>query len=238
MSNRIESCFAPCCKEFIDSAPSVEHHSDPILLENSVGFSHCGYQPIAIRVILNGATCAVLVVHQIRWIGEYEIDAVCWHLAHDLNAISMRNGVDEPVLNCSLCLHGFDLLCGPGVISQDTHPEGARDGCSQGGQDAFSGGPSGGAETRRASAVQYHLCRGARSTRQTKQNPGRRRAQPAFLSRCLRVRRAQEEISVQSRTAYKQMKVSIMKAWKAMSQHAISQASVEQRFGAEAMKRS
>jgi hypothetical protein len=42
---------------------------------------------------------------------------------------------------------------------------------------------------------------------------------------------------VQSRTAYRQMKVSIMKAWKAMSQHAINQASVEQRFKAETMKR-
>jgi hypothetical protein len=61
----------------------------------------------------------------------------------------------------------------------------------------FRGGPSGGAETRRASAVQYLLCQGARLARQTKQNLARRRAQPAFLSRCLRVRRAQEEISVQ-----------------------------------------
>jgi len=61
----------------------------------------------------------------------------------------------------------------------------------------FRGRPSGGAETRRASAAQYRLCQGARLARQTKQNPGRRRAQPAFLSRCLRVRRAQEEMSVQ-----------------------------------------
>ena len=158
MSDRIESCFAPCCKEFIDSAPSVEHHCDPILLENSVGFSHRWYQPIAIRVILDRAASAILVVHQVRRIGEYEIDAVCWHLAHDMNAVPMRNAVDEPVLNCRLCLYVFDLLCGPGVISQDTHPEGARDGCSQGERDAFSGGPSGGAETRRAFAVQHRLC--------------------------------------------------------------------------------
>jgi hypothetical protein len=34
----------------------------------------------------------------------------------------------------------LNLLCGPGVISQDTHPEGARDGCSQSGRDAFSEG--------------------------------------------------------------------------------------------------
>jgi hypothetical protein len=34
------------------------------------------------------------------------------------------------------------------------------------------------------------FCQGRRLARQTKQNPGRRRAQPAFLSRCLRVRRA------------------------------------------------
>jgi hypothetical protein len=53
----------------------------------------------------------------------------------------MRDGVDELAGLYGLgYLHGFDLLCGPGVISQDTHPEGARDGCSQSERDAFSEG--------------------------------------------------------------------------------------------------
>ena len=102
-----------------------KHHCDPILLEKSVGFSHCRYQTIAIRVIRNSAACTIPVVHQVWRIYEYEIDAVRGHLEHDLNAVPMRNGVDDPVLNCSMCLHGFDLLHGPGVISQDAHLEGA-----------------------------------------------------------------------------------------------------------------
>ncbi len=43
---------------------------------------------------------------------------------------------------------------------------------------------------------------------------------------------------MQSGAAYRQMQVTIMKAWKAMLQHVIGQAAVGQRLGAETMKRS
>ncbi len=69
----------------------------------------------------------------------------------------------------------------------------------------FRGRPLGGAETRRAYAGPYARLIRKRLARRTKQNPARCRAQPAFLSRCLRVRRAGEEISTQSGTAYRLM---------------------------------
>ena len=50
----------------------------------------------------------------------------------------------------------------------------------------FGGDLQGGAETRRASAGPHARLAGNRLARQTKQNPARRRAWPAFLSRCLR----------------------------------------------------
>jgi len=72
------------------------------------------------------------------------------------------------------------------VISQDTLPEGANDGRSQGGRDAFSG------ETFRGNRNPQGVCRivisalEIKSIRQAKQNPGSRRARPALRSRCLR----------------------------------------------------
>ena len=127
----------------------------PILLQDSIRLFHCRLEPSCIGVILDAAPAAVAVIHQIRWIGEDEIDAAGGHFAHHLDAIALRNRVDELVL--ILCLHGFDLLCGPGVISQDTHPEGARDGRSQGGRDAFSG------ETFRGNRNPQGVRRGERS---------------------------------------------------------------------------
>src|SRR6202034_3295181 len=152
VSDRLKTRLFPRREEGIDLRPAIEHNGHAIHLEYPVRFAHRGLEPVGVDVVLDAATATVSVVHQIRGIGENEIDAVCWYLAHDLDAIALRDAVDVPILNCSLCLHNLDLLCGPVVISQDTHPEGARDGRSQGGGMLFRGRPSGGAETRRTSA--------------------------------------------------------------------------------------
>lgn len=131
VSDRLKTRLFPCLEESIDLRPAVEHDGYAILLQYPVCFVHSGLEPVGFRVVLDSASIAVTVVHQIRGVGEDEIDAVCSHLTHDLDAVALRDAVDEPILNCSLCLHGLDLLCGPGVISQDTLPEGARDGRSQ-----------------------------------------------------------------------------------------------------------
>jgi len=58
----------------------------------------------------------------------------------------------------------------------------------------FRGGPSGGAETRRASAGPLARLVRKELAWKTKQNPASRRAQPVLLSRCLREHAGQEEI--------------------------------------------
>jgi hypothetical protein len=60
----------------------------------------------------------------------------------------------------------------------------------------FGGDLQGGAETRSASAGPHARLAGNRLARQTKQNPGRRGARPASLSRCLREHAGQEEIGL------------------------------------------
>src|ERR1700722_17452206 len=95
-----------------------------ILLEDAIRFPHGWLEPVCLRIILNTASAAVVVVHQIWRIGEDEIDAVRRHLPHDVNAVALHDGIDELFLSCSLCLHDFYLLYGPGVVSQDTLPQG------------------------------------------------------------------------------------------------------------------
>ena len=194
VSDRLKARVFPCREESIDFRPAIEHNGRAIHLEYPVRFMHRGLEPVGVDVVPDASTAPVSVIHQIRWIGENEIDAVCRHLAHDLDAIALHDAIDEPILNCGLCLHDLDLLCGPGVISQDTHRQGARDGRSQGGRRLFRGRPSGGAGTRRASAGRHARLLGNGTARQTKQNPARRRARPASLSRCLREHAGQEEI--------------------------------------------
>jgi len=51
-------------------------------------------------IVLNGASIAVAVVHQIRRIGEDEIDAIRRHLAHHFDAVAVKDLVGEAALLC------------------------------------------------------------------------------------------------------------------------------------------
>src|SRR5260370_20495236 len=97
VSDRLETCAAPRFEERIDLRPSVEHDCDAVLLEYAVRFLHRGLEPALIDIVLNRASTAVAIVHQIRWIGEDEIDTVGRHLTHHLNAVTMKDQVGEIV---------------------------------------------------------------------------------------------------------------------------------------------
>jgi len=142
VSDRLETRAAPRFKERIDPGPTVEHDGHAILFKHPICFRHRRLEPVCIFIVLNGASIAVAIVHQIRRIGEDEIDTCLWHLTHDFDAISMRDGVDELArLNGLECLHDLDPLCASGVICRSTPPEGARVGRSQSRGRAFSEAP-------------------------------------------------------------------------------------------------
>jgi hypothetical protein len=90
VSDRLKIRFFPRREEGIDLRPAIEHNGHAIHLEYPVRFTHRGLEPVGVDVVLDAATAAVSVIHQIRRIGEDEIDAVCRHLAHDLDAIALH----------------------------------------------------------------------------------------------------------------------------------------------------
>ena len=74
--------------------------------------AHRRFEPIGIGVILNAAPAAVAVVHQIRRVGEDEIDAVCRHLAHGLDAVALKDRVDWKLLDRIRVHDVHSVLCG------------------------------------------------------------------------------------------------------------------------------
>src|ERR1700677_290025 len=109
VSDRLETRAAPCVEEGIDLCPSVEHDRYPVLLEYTIRFCHRWFEPGVIGIVLNRAPCAVPIVHQVRWIGEDEIDAVVRHLSHDFDAVAMKDLVSEVALLCGCCGRGCHL---------------------------------------------------------------------------------------------------------------------------------
>src|ERR1700744_1468664 len=105
VSDRLKTRAAPGFKERIDLRPSVEHNGHAILLQYPIRFCHCGLEPDLIDIVLNHASTAVAIVHQIRRIGEDEIDGVSRHLLHDIDAVAVKDLVGESAL---LCRYGGD----------------------------------------------------------------------------------------------------------------------------------
>jgi hypothetical protein len=46
-------------------------------------------EPALVDIVVNGASSEVTVIHEVWRIGEDEIDAVRWHLLHDLDAVAV-----------------------------------------------------------------------------------------------------------------------------------------------------
>src|SRR5271170_3804871 len=95
MTYRLKARARPCLEELIYFRPAVEHDGDAILLKDSISLRHRGFEPVCIRIVLNGASIAVTEIHQVWRIGENEVDRVSWHLAHDLDAVAANDAVDE-----------------------------------------------------------------------------------------------------------------------------------------------
>jgi len=76
VSDRLKTRLLPRLKESIDLRPAVEYDRYAILLQYAVRFFHSRLEPVGFRVVLDGAAIAVAVVHQIRRIGQNEIDAI------------------------------------------------------------------------------------------------------------------------------------------------------------------
>jgi hypothetical protein len=61
VSDRPETRIFPCVEESIDLRPAVEHDRYPVLPQHSVRFPHRGFEPVRLRIVLNGASAAVEV---------------------------------------------------------------------------------------------------------------------------------------------------------------------------------
>src|SRR6185437_14833775 len=94
VSDRLKTRLFPRVEEHIDLRPAVEANHHAILLKDSICFPHRRLEPVGLRVVLNGASIAVAIVHEIGWVGEGEIDAVSRHLPHDLDAVAVKDRVD------------------------------------------------------------------------------------------------------------------------------------------------
>ena len=115
VSDRLETCAAPCVKEGIDLRPSVEHHCYPVLLQYSVRFCHRRLEPALINIVLNRAAGAVAIVREVWRIGEDEIDAVRGYLPHHVDAVAMKNPLGEAVRQHSFKRQQYQFIITIGV---------------------------------------------------------------------------------------------------------------------------
>jgi len=97
VSHRLKTRFFPGCEELIHFRPAVEHDGYTVHLEHPVRFPHRGSEPVGVRIVLDRAAIAVAVVHQVRRVGEDEVDAVGRHLVHRLDAVAMKDLVGEAI---------------------------------------------------------------------------------------------------------------------------------------------
>src|SRR5437868_6013980 len=99
MSNRTETSFSPCCQVAVSFAPAVEAYAKSTSFEYSVSFGECGVKPSVVRVARNRATVSGLIVDQIGWISNDEIDRIRRNLLHDKAAVPKYDGI-EKIVKC------------------------------------------------------------------------------------------------------------------------------------------
>jgi hypothetical protein len=111
VSDRLKARVFPCVEEYINLRPGVEHDGYAVHLEYPVRFPHRGLQPVGLRIVLDGASIAVAVIHQIRRVGEDEVCAVRRHLAHHLDAVAVKDRVDGKFLLDRIRVHDVTPFC-------------------------------------------------------------------------------------------------------------------------------
>ena len=94
MPDNAEARRAPRGHEEIDFVPAVEADAEAFVFQDAIHFCKGRLEPAIIVVVGDTAAGAVAIVHEIRRIGQNEIDAVGWESTHEADAIAQQDGVD------------------------------------------------------------------------------------------------------------------------------------------------
>src|SRR5258708_3582088 len=76
MSNRVKACTPPSRKEPIYLWPTVEADAEGIQLEDPEYFGESWVEPLSVVVVGYDPPVAVVVIRQVRWVGEHEVNAL------------------------------------------------------------------------------------------------------------------------------------------------------------------
>jgi hypothetical protein len=116
MSYRPETSFSPCFKKLFCARPAIEAKHQAVVLQDPICFRHRGLEPVCVGIVLQPAALPIVKVHQVRWISEYEVYALCRHLLHHVDTVAMNDRVEE-LFSCfadyvSGC-HFFEIYFAP-----------------------------------------------------------------------------------------------------------------------------
>src|SRR6201747_1195273 len=98
MSDGPEARPTPGLKERIDAGPAMKHDGNPVLFEDTIHLPHRRLEPVGVRIILDGASGAVAVVHQIGRIGEDKVHASLGHRTHRFYAVAVKDLIGKAAL--------------------------------------------------------------------------------------------------------------------------------------------
>lgn len=93
VSNDTETGFAPSQDELVGCVPAVEAQAERTGLQQPVHFREGWLQPIIAVVVDEGLSASRAIPHEIERVSENEVDAGGRHAAHDLDAITVHDGV-------------------------------------------------------------------------------------------------------------------------------------------------
>src|SRR5207253_9060026 len=95
VSGWTEACGFPSGKELVYAIPAVKADAEAVGFQHPVDLLKGRLKPIAAVVVGNSSSLPIAVPHQVRRIGENEIDAARWQLRQDADTIATGNAIDE-----------------------------------------------------------------------------------------------------------------------------------------------
>ena len=79
----------PRREELLGVIPSVKAYAEAIGLYYAVELAKGWLYPASVPVAVNGAATSVVVIDEVRWIGQYEVDALVGKRFHHVNAVAV-----------------------------------------------------------------------------------------------------------------------------------------------------
>lgn len=97
MGDGAKPCEAPRADELVHPRPPVKRDAVSVRLENAKDCLEGAQDIVEVAVVDNGAPPSVPIVHPVRRVGEYEVDALVRKVCEDSVAVAFDNPVDVEV---------------------------------------------------------------------------------------------------------------------------------------------